>query len=84
MPYFTSRTPGFGDTDWRDIFTILIQNGYEGFCDIEGYHDIIHYDDMEWTSQLTSLDYLKRCRGGIDYYAGPEEYRGYQGTRKKL
>ncbi len=78
-----SRTPGFGDTNWADIFTILIQNGFEGYCDIEGYHDTIHYDDMEWSSQITSLDYLKRCRGGINYYAGPEEYRGYQGKRKK-
>ena len=76
------RTPGFGDTNWADIFTILIQNGFEGSCDIEGYHDTVHYDDMEWTAQLTSLDYLKRCRGGLNYYRGPEEYRGYQGKRK--
>ena len=24
------RTPGFGDTDWRDVFSILHENGYEG------------------------------------------------------
>ena len=82
VPFFESRTPGFGDTSWTDIFTILIRSGFEGFCDIEGYHDIVHYDDMEWSSQLTSLEYLKRCRGGINYYPGPEEYRGYQGKRK--
>lgn len=83
MAYIWDRTPGFGDTNWADIFTILIQNGYTGGCDIEGYHDPVHYDDMEWTAQVTALDYLKRCRGGIDYIPGPTEYRGYQGTRKK-
>ena len=81
--YVCNRTPGFGDTNWAEVFTILLQNGYEGAVAIEGYHDIVHYDDMEWTSQLTSLEYLKRCRGGIEYFAGPEEYRGYQGKRKE-
>ena len=78
-----SRTPGFGETDWSKIFTILLQAGFNGSCDIEGYHDPVHYDDMEWTAQVTSMEYLKRCRGGIEYFAGPTEYRGYQGTRKK-
>lgn len=44
-----NRTPGFGDTNWANIVTILIQNGFEGAIDIEGYHDPVHYDDMEWT-----------------------------------
>ena len=83
VPLFYDRTPGFGDSNWADFFTILIRAGFEGSCDIEGYHDPVHYDDMEWTAQLTALDYLKRCRGGVEYYRGPEEYRGYQGTRKK-
>lgn len=77
-----NRTPGFGDTNWADIVTILIQNGFEGAIDIEGYHDPVHYDDMEWTAQVTALNYLKRCRGGIQYTCGPCEYRGYQGKRK--
>lgn len=77
------RLPGFGDTNWSDIFTILLQNGFEGACDIEGYHDPVHYDDMEWTAQTVSLDYLKRCRGGVEYFRGPTEYVGYQGKRKK-
>ena len=55
----------------------------QGSIDIEGYHDPVHYDDMEWTSQLTSLEYLKRCRGGINLFDGPTEYRGYQGKRLK-
>ncbi|MBP3919726.1 MAG: sugar phosphate isomerase/epimerase [Clostridia bacterium] len=81
-PYVFNRTPGFGDNNWADIFTILLQAGYVGACDIEGYHDPVHFDDMEWTAQVTSLDYLKRCRGGMEYFAGPTEYRGYQGKRK--
>ncbi len=76
------RTPGFGDSNWADFFTILIQNGFEGACDIEGYHDPVHYDDMEWTAQKTAVDYLKRCRGGIEFIPGPEEIKGFQGRRK--
>ena len=82
-PYAWHRQPGFGDSNWADIFTILLQAGFEGAVAIEGYHDPVHYDDMEWTSQLVSLDYLKRCRGGMEYFAGPTEYRGYKGARKK-
>lgn len=81
--YAWNRTPGFGDTNWADICTVLIQCGFKGSIDIEGYHDPVHYDDMEWTSQLTSLEYLKRCRGGINFFDGPTEYRGYQGKRMK-
>ena len=76
--YAWHRTPGFGDTNWADIITILLQNGYKGSIDIEGYHDVVHFDDMEWSSQLTSLEYLKRCRGGAEYFEGPKEYRGYR------
>lgn len=82
-PYCWNRTPGFGDTNWSDVFTILLQNGFTGACDIEGYHDPVHFDDMEWTAQVTSLAYLKRCRGGSEYFYGPEEIRGYQGKRKQ-
>ena len=83
VPYAWHRTPGFGDSNWSDIFTILLQAGFKGSVDIEGYHDPVHYDDMEWTAQVTSLEYLKRCRGGIQFYEGPSEYRGYQGSRQK-
>lgn len=82
VPYMWNRTPGFGDNNWADIFSILIYNGFKGACDIEGYHDMVHYDDMEWTAQVTALDYLKRCRGGVEHFEGPE-YRGYQGDRSK-
>ena len=82
-PFCWNRTPGFGDTDWVDIFTILMQHGFVGSCDIEGYHDPVFFDDLEWSAQLTSLDYLKRCRGGVEFFDGPNEYRGYQGKRKR-
>lgn len=58
------RTPGFGDTNWTDIFSILHLAGYEGDICIEGYHDIVYKDAWEMTSQIHALKYLKWCRGG--------------------
>jgi sugar phosphate isomerase/epimerase len=58
------RTPGFGDTNWRDIMSILHMGGYEGDICIEGYHDPVYKDEWEMTSQLHALNYLKWCRGG--------------------
>lgn len=58
------RTPGFGDSNWTDIISILRQNGYEGSIDIEGFHDPVYKDDWEMTGQVYGLNYLKRCRGG--------------------
>lgn len=58
------RTPGFGDSNWRDIISILRQNGYQGTIDIEGFHDPVYRDDLEWTGQVSGLHYLKTCRGG--------------------
>jgi sugar phosphate isomerase/epimerase len=58
------RTPGFGDSNWRDIITILRQNGYSGTIDIEGFHDPVYRGDLEWTGQVSGLTYLKECRGG--------------------
>lgn len=81
-PFVWNRTPGFGDTNWADVFTILLQNGFVGSCDIEGYHDPVHFDDMEWSAQLTGLEYLKGCRGGKVFFDAPELYHGYQGKRK--
>ena len=60
------RTPGFGDSNWSDIITILMQNGYKGALDIEGYHDPVHRGELELSGQLQGLKYLKACRGG-DY-----------------
>ena len=68
--FSVSRTPGFGDTNWRDIFFILYQNGYEGNVCVEGYHDPIYGHEWEMTGQLHALQYLKWCRGG-EFIANP-------------
>ncbi|MDD4138732.1 MAG: sugar phosphate isomerase/epimerase [Eubacteriales bacterium] len=47
--YVWHRTPGFGDSNWRDIITILRQNHYQGTIDIEGFHDPVYRDELEWT-----------------------------------
>lgn len=70
-PYSWDRLPGFGDTNWCDVFTVLAQHGFKGSCDIEGYHDPVYRGDMEWTGQKTALDYLKRSRGGMEFIEGP-------------
>jgi len=64
------RTPGFGDTNWTDIITILRQAGYRGSIDIEGWHDPVYRDELEMTGQVHALHYLKRCRGG-DFVPNP-------------
>lgn len=65
VPFRWDRTPGFGDSNWNDIITILRMNGYKGNIDIEGYHDPVYSTpEKEWTSQLRALEYLKQCRGG--------------------
>jgi sugar phosphate isomerase/epimerase len=58
------RTPGFGDTNWSDVITILRQNGFVGSIDIEGWHDPVYCGDLEMTGQVRGLNYLKECRGG--------------------
>jgi len=69
-PFVWHRTPGFGDTNWNDVITILMQNGYEGSIDIEGRHDPVFKDELEMSAQVSALQYLKRCRGG-DYIPNP-------------
>lgn len=65
------RTPGFGDSNWTDIISILRQHGYEGSIDIEGYHDPVYKDEWEMTGQVYALNYLKQCRGGA-FIPNPE------------
>ncbi|HEY5585142.1 MAG TPA: sugar phosphate isomerase/epimerase [Ruminiclostridium sp.] len=64
------RSPGFGDSNWTDIITILRQANYKGNIDIEGYHDPVYRDVLEMTGQVHSLNYLKQCRGG-SFIANP-------------
>ncbi len=68
--YVWHRTPGFGDSNWMDIISILRQHGYMGTIDIEGYHDPVYRGDLEMTGQVHGLNYLKRCRGG-DFLPNP-------------
>ncbi len=69
-PFVWHRTPGFGDTNWSDIITILRQSGYQGTIDIEGWHDPVYRDELEMTGQVHALNYLKHCRGG-DFVPNP-------------
>ncbi len=56
--------PGFGDTNWTYIISILRLSGFQGAIDIEGWHDPVYRDELETTSQVHALNYLKSCRGG--------------------
>jgi sugar phosphate isomerase/epimerase len=58
------RAPGFGDTNWADVITILRMGGFVGSIDIEGWHDPVYRGELEMTGQVHALNYLKRCRGG--------------------
>jgi sugar phosphate isomerase/epimerase len=58
------RTPGFGDSNWTDIISILRMAGYKGSIDIEGWHDPVYRDELEYVGQVHALNYLKNCRGG--------------------
>lgn len=58
------RFPGFGDTDWRQIFAILDQYGYDSDITVEGYHDPFYSGDWEMTGQKHALEYLSWCQGG--------------------
>ncbi|MBN2475961.1 MAG: sugar phosphate isomerase/epimerase [Pirellulales bacterium] len=63
-PYVFHRTPGFGDTNWTDVISVLRQGGYRGSIDIEGWHDPVYRGELEMTGQVRALQYLKQCRGG--------------------
>ncbi|HRJ28044.1 MAG TPA: sugar phosphate isomerase/epimerase family protein [Fimbriimonadaceae bacterium] len=58
------RTPGFGDSNWTEIISILRAAGFKGSIDIEGWHDPVYCGDLEMTGQVRALEYLKACRGG--------------------
>lgn len=58
VPFVWHRMPGFGDTNWRDIISILRSNGYEDDICIEGYHDPVYSGELEMTGQLHALNYL--------------------------
>lgn len=64
------RTPGFGDSNWTDIISILREANWRGAINIEGWHDHVYSGDLEMTGQVYGLNYLKQCRGGA-YVANP-------------
>ncbi len=64
VPFVQHRTPGFGDTNWTDVISILRQHGYKGCIDIEGWHDPVYKGHLEMTGQVYALKYLQHCRGG--------------------
>lgn len=64
VPFAWHRTPGFGDTNWTDLISILRMSGFKGSIDIEGWHDPVYRGEMEMTGQVHGLNYLKACRGG--------------------
>jgi sugar phosphate isomerase/epimerase len=70
--YVWHRTPGFGDTNWTDVISILRMGGFKGSIDIEGWHDPIYRGDLEMTGQVHGLNYLKQCRGG-PFIPNPKE-----------
>ena len=74
VDFAPERTPGFGDTNWRDIFSILHENGYEGDVCGEGYHDPVYHGQWEMTAQKHALQYLKWCRGG-DFVPNPWDHK---------
>jgi sugar phosphate isomerase/epimerase len=65
------RTPGFGDTNWTDIISILRMGKFQGAIDIEGWHDPVYRGDLEMTGQVHALHYLQRCRGG-EFVGNPQ------------
>ena len=62
--FVSHRTPGFGDTNWTDVISILRRGGFTGCIDIEGWHDPVYRDALEMTGQVYAMNYLKQCRGG--------------------
>jgi len=63
-PFVWHRTPGFGDTNWTDVISILRMFKWNGSIDIEGWHDPVYCGELEYTGQVHALNYLKNCRGG--------------------
>jgi sugar phosphate isomerase/epimerase len=52
------RTPGYGDVDWKKVYSALIEAGYEGNLDIEGLHDPVFKGERDRQGLLLSLKHL--------------------------
>lgn len=60
--YCEHRFPGLGDSNWKEILTILKQGGYQEDIAIEGFHDPVYCGEREMEGQVMALKYLKECR----------------------
>jgi sugar phosphate isomerase/epimerase len=64
LGYSVHRFPGLGDTDWKNVFGVLEEEGYRGAVTVEGFHDPEYYGDRELEGQRLALCYLRKCREG--------------------
>jgi sugar phosphate isomerase/epimerase len=71
VPYVWMRTPGFGDTNWADVISVLRMNGWTGSIDIEGWHDPVYRGELEMTGQVHALRHLQQARGGVTFVPNP-------------
>lgn len=62
IDFSSHRFPGFGDTNWNEIFRILKKRKYKGTITIEGFHDPVYNGAKEMDGQLLALNYLRDCR----------------------
>lgn len=60
--YCAHRFPGLGDSDWKEIMSILLTGEYQGDITIEGFHDTEFHGQREFEGQKNALHYLKNCR----------------------
>ncbi len=61
-PTGTFRFPGFGDCDWKRLYTILEGAGYAGTVDIECGHDPVYCGEREEEGLLLARAHLDACR----------------------
>ncbi|GAK53398.1 hypothetical protein U14_04663 [Candidatus Moduliflexus flocculans] len=71
LNYSSHRFPGFGDTNWIDVFNTLNRKEYQGSITIEGYHDPIYCNEKELEGQKLAFEYLKQCRASAYQPAVP-------------
>lgn len=63
--YCSHRFPGLGDSDWKEIMSVLSKEDYRGDIVIEGFHDPEFCGELEFEGQKNALRYLKNCREAI-------------------
>lgn len=63
--YCSHRFPGLGDSDWKEILSILSAGNYSGDVVIEGFHDPVFHGAREFEGQKNALEYLMNCRKEI-------------------